>query len=237
MDILHNINQQLGQLIGMTLFDTQEFISFLIRFLINLAVVVIIARGFYYPKSNRRDYMFIFIIMSLSIFMLVTLMGENALNTGAALGLFAIFGIIRYRTEAIPIREMTYLFMLVAVSVVNALGKADYHPKAELWEGTSLVTILLANLVFVFLAWLFESTRLVTSYCSKYIRYDNISLITPDKREELKADLEKRTGLKIIKVEVGLLDFLKDSALIRIYYDDANDRGSSVEHLTKMPRG
>jgi len=226
----------MGDVIGMTLFSPEQFVSFLIRFVLNFSVVAIIARVFYYPKSHRRDYMFIFMIMAMSIFMLVTLMGENALNTGAALGLFAIFGIIRYRTEAVPIREMTYLFMLVAVSVVNALGKADYHPKSDIWEGTSLVTMLFANLMFVFLAWMYESRKLMHSNCSKYIRYDNIALITPDKRAELKADLEKRTGLKIERIEVGTLDFLKDSALIRIFYDEPSERGSSVEEMTKMPR-
>ena len=236
MEIFETLNNDLGNLIGMTFFDPANFLSLAIRFAINFAVVAIIARCFYFPKSNRRDYLFIFLIMSMSIFMLVSLMGGNAMNTGAALGLFAIFGIIRYRTEAIPIREMTYLFMLVAVSVVNALGKAEYHAKADYWEGIGIVTVLFANCVFIFLAWLFESSKLVNNSCSKYIKYDNISLITPDKREELKADLEKRTGLKILRVEVGMIDFLKDACLIRIYYDEPVDRGSSVEQMTKMPR-
>lgn len=236
MDLFSDINNQLGNMIGVTLFDPMQFLSLAIRFAINFVVVTIIARYFYYPKSNRRDYMFIFLIMSVSIFMLVSLMGGGAMNTGAALGLFAIFGIIRYRTEAIPIREMTYLFMLVAVSVVNALGKAEYHPKADYWEGVGIVTIIFANLVFIFMAWLFESSKLVNSSCSKYIKYDNVSLVSPGKRDELKADLERRTGLKILKVEVGMIDFLKDSCLIRIYYDEPLDRGSSVEQLSKMPR-
>jgi len=236
MDFINNLNYELGNMIGMTFFDPMQFLSLAIRFLINFAVVYVIARFFYYPKSHRRDYMFIFLIMSMSIFMLVSLMGGDTMNTGAALGLFAIFGIIRYRTEAIPIREMTYLFMLVAVSVVNAMSKAEYHPKADYWEGIGVVSILFANCVFLLLAWLFESTKLVTSSCSKFIRYDNIELISPAKREELKADLEKRTGLKIIRVEVGTVDFLKDSAMIRIYYDEPLDRGNSIEEMTKMPR-
>ena len=128
MEFFNDINNQLGNMVGVTLLDPMQFMSLAIRFIINFSVVTVIARCFYYPKSQRRDYMFIFLIMSMSIFMLVSLMGNDSMNTGAALGLFAIFGIIRYRTEAIPIREMTYLFMLVAVSVVNALGRAEYHP-------------------------------------------------------------------------------------------------------------
>ncbi len=236
MEVFQNLNQEMGSLIGMTIFSPEQFVSFLIRFVLNFTVVSIIARVFYFPKSHRRNYMFIFIILSMSIFMLVTLMGDDALDTGAALGLFAIFGIIRYRTEAIPIREMTYLFMLVAISVINALGKADYHPKTDIWEGTSLVVILLANIVFIALAWMFESRKLVSTSCNKYVRYDNIDLIAPEKREELKADLEKRLGLKIQHVEVGTVDLLKDCALVRIYYDDPLDRGSSVEDIIKMPR-
>ena len=236
MDIFNDINYQLGNLIGLTLFDPQHFISLVMRLLINLIVVSIIARCFYYPHSRRRDYMFIFILMSMSIFLLVSLMEGDGMNLGAAMGLFAIFGIMRFRTEAVPIREMTYLFMLIAVSVVNALGRAEYHPKADFWDGFGLVTILFVNVVFIVMAWLFESSRLVSFSCSKYIKYDNVSLIAPDKRAELIADLEKRTGLKIQRIEVGLVDFLKDACLIRIFYDEPVDRGNSIEDMTKMPR-
>lgn len=236
MDFLNNINYQLGNAIGLTLLDPQHFISLVMRFVINLIVVTIIARFFYYPRSLRRDYMFIFILMSLSIFLLVSLMEGDGMNLGAAMGLFAIFGIMRFRTEAVPIREMTYLFMLIAVSVVNALGRAEYHPKADYWDGFGLVTIIFVNLIFLGMAWLFESSRLVSSNCSKYIKYDNIALIAPDKREELKADLEKRTGLKIERLEIGLVDFLKDACLIRIFYNEPADRGNSIEEMTKMPR-
>ena len=236
MDFFNDINYQLGNLIGLTLFDPQHFISLVVRLIINLVVVSIIARCFYFPHSRRRDYMFIFILMSMSIFLLVSLMEGDGMNLGAAMGLFAIFGIMRFRTEAVPIREMTYLFLLIAVSVVNALGKAEYHPKADYWDGFGLVTIVFVNLTFLCMVWLFESSRLVSNLCSKYIKYDNIALVSPDKREELKADLEKRTGLHILRIEVGMIDFLKDSCLIRIYYDEPKDCGSSIEQVMKMPR-
>ena len=236
MDFIQDLNYQLGNLIGLTLFDPQHFVSLLMRFLINLVVVSIMARYFYFPRSQRRDYMFIFILMSQSIFLLVSLMEGDGMNIGAAMGLFAIFGIMRFRTEAVPIREMTYLFMLIALSVVNALARAEYHPKADYWDGFGIVTIIFVNAVFLCMAWLFESSKLVSATCSKYIRYDNVSLITPDKRDELKADLEKRTGLKIDRIEVGMVDFLKDSCLIRIFYDSPEDRGNSLQEVTKMPR-
>ncbi len=236
MEFLNNINYQLGNMIGLTLLDPQHFISLVMRFVINLVVVTIIARRYYYPRSRRRDYMFIFILMSLSIFLLVSLMEGDGMNLGAAMGLFAIFGIMRFRTEAVPIREMTYLFMLIAVSVVNALSRAEYHPKADYWDGFGLVTIVFVNLVFVGMAWIFESGKLVSSSCSKYILYDNVALVAPDKRKELKADLEARTGLKIQRIEVGTIDFLKDSCMIRIFYDNRLDRGNSIEGMIKMPR-
>lgn len=230
------INYTLGQTFGVTLFDPQQFTSLVIRFVINLIVVILIARKFYYPRSMRRDYMFIFILMAMSIFLLVSLMEGDGMNIGAAMGLFAIFGIMRFRTEAVPIREMTYLFMLIALSVVNALARAEYHPKADYWDGFGIVTILFVNLVFLGMAWLFESSKLVSTTCSRYIRYDNVALIAPDKREELKADLEKRTGLKIDRIEIGMIDFLKDCCLIRIFYDNPADRGNSLQEMTKMPR-
>ena len=230
------INNTLGDLFGVTLFDPQQFISLVIRFVINLAVVFTISRYFYYPHSRRRDYMFIFILMAMSIFLLVSLMEGGGMELGAAMGLFAIFGIMRFRTEAGPIREMTYLFMLIAVSVINAVAQGDYHPKALYWDGVGIVTILFVNLVFVLMAWLFESSKILSDSCSKYIKYDNVALVAPDKREELKADLEKRTGLKIQRIEVGMIDYLKDAVLIRIFYDEFADRGSSIAEINRMPR-
>lgn len=230
------INNQLGDLFGVTLFDPQQFISLVIRFIINLVVVVFISRYFYYPHSRRRDYMFIFILMAMSIFLLVSLMEGGGMELGAAMGLFAIFGIMRFRTEAVPIREMTYLFMLIAVSVINAVAQGDYHPKAMYWDGVGIVTIIFVNLVFVLMAWLFESSKIMSDSCSKYIKYDNVNLIAPERRAELKADLEKRTGLKIERIEVGMIDFLKDAVLIRIFYDEKADRGSSIAEINRMPR-
>ncbi len=234
IELIDKLNYELAEAIGLTLLDVEQSIGMALRFCMNIFVVSVIARYFYFPRSKRRDYMFVFIIMSMSIFMLVSFMGGDSLKTGAALGLFAIFGIIRYRTEAIPIREMTYLFMLVSVSVVNALSSATYHAKADYWDGVGIVTLIFANLVFLMLAWIFEKSKLLNEHCSKYIRYDNVNLVAPAKREELKADLEARTGLKIISIEVGTIDFLKDSVLIRIYYDEDMDRGCSIANTVRF---
>ena len=217
-----------GTFLGLEWGHMDDFYSLLIRLVINFVMVGIIARFFYYPKSKRRDYLFIFIIMAMSIFLLVSLMEGSKMKTGAALGLFAIFGIIRYRTEAVPIREMTYLFMLVSTSVVNAMV-VKMH-----WE--NILSLTLANLFFIFLAWMFESSKIISDSCSEYIKYDNVNLVAPEKRKELIADLEKRTGLKILSIEVGTIDYLKDSVLIRIFYDEPMDQGSSMESMTRLPR-
>ncbi len=235
-ELIDELNYTFGDAIGMTFLDTKSFISLFIRFLINFFFVALIARCFYYPQSRRRDYMFIFIIMAMSIFMLVSLMGGGAMKTGAALGLFAIFGILRFRTEPIPIREMTYLFMLVAVSVINAMGRAEYHRVSDYWEGFGILTLVFANLMFVLIAALFERSKILNEHCSKYIKYDNVNLVHPSKRDELKADLENRTGLKIIAMEVGTIDFLKDSVIIRIFYDEAADRSNSIQNMGRIPK-
>lgn len=212
-------------LMGVPVLDTRGLVEMLVRFVLNLLAVGCIVRFFYYPKSFRRDYYFTFMLISVSIFMLVFYMEGAKLKVGAALGLFAIFGIIRYRTEAIPIREMTYLFFVVALSVINGMA-----------EEMSIIELMIPNVIFVLVAWLFESSRLVRHVPSKYVCYDNISLITPERREELIADLKRRTGLNVIRVEIGTIDFLRDSALLKIYYDDARDKGNDMEDLIRLPK-
>lgn len=207
------------------LLDLRGLLEMLARFVLNIVAVGIVVRCFYYPKSLRRDYYFTFMLISVSIFMLVYYMEGAKLKVGAALGLFAIFGIIRYRTEAVPIREMTYLFFLVALSVVNGMA-----------EKMSLLELLIPNLIFIGVAWLFESNRMVRHVSSKIICYDKVGLIVPERRAELIADLEQRTGLKILRMEIGAIDFLRDSTLIKIYYESETGRANSMEHVERMPK-
>ena len=207
------------------LLDLRGLLEMLARFVLNIVAVGIVVRCFYYPKSLRRDYYFTFMLISVSIFMLVYYMEGAKLKVGAALGLFAIFGIIRYRTEAVPSREMTYLFFLVALSVVNGMA-----------EKMSLLELLIPNLIFIGVAWLFESNRMVRHVSSKIICYDKVGLIVPERRAELIADLEQRTGLKILRLEIGAIDFLRDSTLIKIYYESETGRANSMEHVERMPK-
>ena len=137
-----------------------------------------------------------------------------------------IFGIIRYRTESMPVREMTYLFAIIAISVINALG-------VEVNYGG----LIGANLLFVLCIWLCESNRWLKHVSCKLILYDRIELIKSSCEQELIADIKARTGLKIIRVEVGYIDFLRDAAMLKIYYEPMTNEINTIDTLTKIPRG
>lgn len=192
---------------------------------INTLVVWSIVHFFYYPKGRRRDYYFTFILLSVSIYMLIAfLLGESSdMGIGAALGLFAIFGIIRYRTESVPIREMTYLFFIVALSVIN--GKI---------ETIKLESLLVVNAVFLVVSFLCERFFAAKREGCKYVKYDNIELIKPARYDELKADLEERLGLDITRIEVGSVDFLTDMTMLRVFYNDPDERIKCVDRLLKI---
>ena len=204
--------------------DVPGLIEMLCRFALNIIMVWVVVHFFYYPKSRRRDYYFTFLLIAVSIFMLIYLMDGSKMKIGAALGLFAVFGIIRYRTESVPIREMTYLFFLVALSVVNGMA-----------QKLSIVELGAANIIFLVAVALAESNMLARHVSCKYVKYDNIALITPDKRAEMIADLEKRLGLKVINVEIGSVDFLKDSALVKVFYEGGT-AGNSADTVTRLPK-
>lgn len=206
-------------------FNAAGLVEMSVRFVFNLLFVWIIVHFFYYPKGRRRDYYFTYLLLSVSIFMLIYLMDGSNLQIGAALGLFAVFGIIRYRTESVPIREMTYLFFLVALSVLNGT-------KADL----SFVERVAANLLLVLTVWGSENYLLADRIGCKFVRYDNIDLIVPERYEELKADLEKRLGVKVVRVEVGAVDFLTDMTMLRVYYDDPAKAIKSVDRILKIPQ-
>lgn len=205
--------------------DLEGLVEMSTRFVFNLLIVWSIVHFFYYPKGRRRDYYFTFLLLSVSIFMLIYLMDGSNLQIGAALGLFAVFGIIRYRTESVPIREMTYLFFLVALSVLNGT-------KADL----SLVERLIANGLLVATVWVSENYLLVSKVGCKFVRYDNIDLIVPERYNELKADLEKRLGVDIVRVEVGAVDFLTDMTMLRVYYKDPVGAIKPVDRMIKLPK-
>lgn len=212
-------------LLGTPLMEGYNLATMLLRFSFNMLVVWLMIHCLYYPKSRRRDYYFTFMLISISIFFLIFLLGGVKLKIGFALGLFAIFGIIRYRTESMPVREMTYLFCIIAISVINALAIT-----------ISYVELVVTNVIFLLATWLFESYILLKHVSTKLIQYDRIALITPDKRLELIADLEHRTGLKIKSVEIGAIDFLRDMAIVKIHYETDHMGDNSINNELKLSR-
>lgn len=196
----------------------------LVHFGFCLFFVIGIIHFLYFRRSRRADYYFTFALISISIFLMLYLLGSVKIKIGFALGLFAIFGIIRYRTESMPVREMTYLFVIIAMSVVNALAGEDW------------LILAVVNCIFVISCILGEQTCKLKHNACKYVKYDRIDLIKPSKYNEMKADLEERLGVKIIKVDVGTVNFLKDMTLLKVYYEPLNgNEENSVDEMTKIP--
>lgn len=216
-------HSSLWDLIDPSGFSTGDLLELLIRFAFNALVVTCIIHLLYYPKSRRKDYYFTFSLISVSIFFLIFLLGGVKLKVGFALGLFAIFGIIRYRTESMPVREMTYLFVIIAISVINALA-------------SHLVQALVANVLFVGWIWICENSNWIKHIESKLVLYDRPELTAPARRAELIEDLKKRTGLEIHRVEVGHIDFLRDTAMLKVYYTPTQNGPNTVNNLLKFPK-
>jgi len=218
---------------------SQSLTELAIRFFLNLAVCWILVQFFYYRKSRRRDYYFTFMVFSSAMLLLLYMMGNAEVGVGLTLGLFAIFGVIRYRTETVPIREMTYLFIIIAIAAVNGLaplykvvGASGDFPHYELSTG-SLGVLVISNLLVVGLVCILESGRALKHTATRLVLYDRIELIVPERRAELIADLEKRIGGKVDNVEIGHVDFLRDAAYIKVYYTLGKGESSSIGELTK----
>ena len=218
----------------------QSITELAIRFFLNLLVCWILVHCFYYRKSRRRDYYFTFMLFSSAMLMLLYIMGNVEVGVGLTLGLFAIFGVIRYRTETVPIREMTYLFVIIALAAMNGLvplyrmvgaGSNDAH---YVLSGGTLAIMLISNALVVCLIWVLESEKLMKHTSTKLVLYDRIDLIVPEKREELIADLEKRVGVKVDNLEVGHVDFLRDAAFIKIFYTLEKGQTGSIDSITRV---
>lgn len=203
-----------------------SFNETMIRFIICLAVNWFIVHCLYFRKSHRRDFYFTFMVISVALFFLVYLMmgmDRGKATMGVGLGLFGIFSIMRYRTDTMPVREMTYLFVVVCMSVVHAMADLIGVDAEGKIVGTPIAELLVIDLVTIIAIAIFE--RMLKIQHSKLVQYDRIELVKPDKRQELKTDLEQRLGLDITRIEVGAIDFLRDMAMLRVYYtNDTADR-------------
>ncbi len=206
---------------------SENLITMPLMFLFNLLVTWLLIYCVYYRFSRRRDYYVQFMLFGSGMFLLLWLMQILDIQTGFVLGLFAIFGMIRYRTETVPIREMNYMFLIIAVSVINSLSlKAD---------GLAWYLLIFANVVILLMAWLFEAWQVRNHQSKKIILYEKIDNIKPERRAELLADLKERTGLDIADVEIGHIDFLRDVAYINVVYTlEKGKIHNSIDQITKF---
>lgn len=202
------------EFLGTPIFDPTDFWKLIVKTTFNLLIITIIVRYIYYPVTKNKDYLFTYFLISLTVFLLCVLLDSVKLQLGFALGLFAIFGIIRYRTDPIPIKEMTYLFLVIGISVVNALSN----------KKISHAELIFANLLIVFVAFGMERIWLLRHETIKNVIYEKIELIVPERRDELIADLKSRTGLDVVRVEIRKIDLLKDTANLRVFYYEEDSK-------------
>ena len=189
------------------IFD-DDFYKLAFLFLLNMVFLTIIVRWFYFSISGNKEYLITFYLISIVVFFMCFTLKKYKLDIGLAIGLFAIFGIIRYRTASIPIREMTYLFVVIGISIMNAFAN----------KKLSYIEIVFANVAIVYVMGFIEKVWKLKFLESRPITYEKIENIKPKNHEALKRDLEERTGIKIKKFEIKDIDFVKDAATIIIYY-------------------
>jgi hypothetical protein len=194
-------------------FNIDRFdLSFFLRLLINIASMIVLIRLIYYPVYKRRDQLFTFYMFNIAIFIITFVLNSGGkdksggFSMGAAFGLFAVFSLLRYRTEDISARDMTYLFTVIALGLISSVNRG------------TMLEILVINSIIVLAAWMLDGNILMKTEFVKTIQYENIELIKPGNHEQLMEDLRKRTGLNIHKVSIGRIDFLRDTAAIKIYY-------------------
>ena len=196
------------ELFGIDLYDSKDLIKLLFKFSIDLLFLFIIVRVIYYRIKDEKDYVFTFFMFNILTFFICYLLRKVPMEMGFALGLFAVFGILRYRTEAIPIRQMTYLFIVIGLSMINSLAN----------KSISWFEILLANGIITIITYLIDRVWFSTIELTKTILYEKIELIKPENEQELIEDLKQSTGLQIVAVKIDKVDFLRDTAQIKIYY-------------------
>ena len=209
-------------ILGSKLIDYDDFFEMILRFSINFSVVFLLIRVIYFPTHRRKDYLVTFFLINILIFFVCIVMNDVKMNMAFAFGLFAIFGILRYRTEQLPIKEMTYLFMVIAIAVLNSLAG----------KKISFAELMLVNGSIVVATYLLEKVFLLKHESRKSITYEKIENVKPENHDALIADLKERTGLDINRVQIGRIDFLRDTAKIIIFYYEEDPSNSFNDEST-----
>ena len=191
--------------------------KFFLRLLIDFISVFILIRFIYLPVYKNRENFFTLFIFNLIIFLITFILNKSDMSMGAAFGLFAVFSMLKYRTEGITSKDMTYMFLVIAMGLITALSKGS-------WLELSLI-----NAIVLIATFALETTVFMKKEISKTVQYENIEMIKPEHLAELTADLEKRLGIKINRLTIGKVDFLKDTAVIRVYFFDTGKNSYIAE--------
>ena len=191
----------------------ENFGLVLLALFIDLVVTCVIVLGIYFPSQKDKAYVLTFFTLNLSIFLIATLFSQLELSLGLSFGLFAIFSILRYRSDPLPVREMTYLFILMALPVIDVVLIAE----------SMIAETIVSNLVVLAVFFVIERALGFRYETRKTVTYEKIELIKPENYDALLTDLRERTGLDISRCEVGKIDFLHDIAEIKIYYQNDNN--------------
>ena len=189
---------------------TPEFFNLVFRFGFNLSIAFIIIKLIYHRDHNNNDFVFTYFMFNSLIFFFASILGSMTVNLGFAFGLFAVFAILRYRTDPIPIKEMTYLFIVITIGVINALSSSE----------VSYAELLFTNVALVGLTYFLETYWQNNLLLRHTVEYEIIENIKPENHEKMLFDLEDRTGLSIKHFEIGRINFLRDTVQIRIYCKD-----------------
>ena len=187
-------------------FHEQLDLKFLLRMMINITTTLVIIRGIYYRYYKRADLFLTFFAFNIVIFLITFLLNKVEMTLGAAFGLFAVFSMLRYRTENISAKDMTYLFIVIAIGLITSVSRGE-------WE-----ELMLIGGIFILFTLLLESNWLIRREFSQQVFYEKIELVHLEKRKEMIADLKERTGLNIHRIEMQEIDLLKDAARITVYY-------------------
>jgi hypothetical protein len=187
---------------------------FVLGFFINFLFAFIIIRFIYFPRQSEHTYLFTFLAFNTVIYFIMGLFTSVDLSIGVGFGLFALFSVLRYRTETVPIHEMTYLFLMVALPVMNSI----------LISSSQYEEMVLTNVLITGVIWVLEKGWGFTHKMqSKEIVYEKIDLVHPDNREEMLKDIRKRTGLNVLRFDIDKIDYLSDTAYGRIFYPEEPD--------------
>jgi hypothetical protein len=184
-----------------------------LRFVVDLLSVFVLIRLVYFPIYKKRELFFTYFVFNVVIFMICFLLNKVDLSMGAAFGLLAVFSMLRYRTEDISLKDMTYLFLVIAMGLISAVTKIKGTE-----DTIESLFVGIINGVIIILAYLLESKLLMKKEGVKVIVYENIELVNEGREAEMIEDIKKRTGINVHRVMVQKIDFLRDSAQIKIFY-------------------